>query len=245
MYQFESRIRYSETGEDGCLTLTGMLNYLQDCSIFQSEDMGVGVNYLDEVCKAWMLSAWRIRIMRYPRQGERVAIGTWHYGQKGIYGYRNFIMEDAGGKRLAEADSRWFLLDLRTGLPSRVRPEDIAPYGTPSERLPMEAAGRVMVPPDYVEGRPVTIARHQIDTNHHVNNAQYVEIAREAAGINGAVRQLHVDYKKAAVLGDVLYPGISRQGRETTVVLHNDRKEVCAAIWMEQMEDETISEGEE
>ena len=43
MYQFESRIRYSETGEDGCLTLTGMINYLQDCSIFQSEDMGVGV----------------------------------------------------------------------------------------------------------------------------------------------------------------------------------------------------------
>ena len=31
MYQFESRIRYSETGEDGCLTLTGMINYLQDC----------------------------------------------------------------------------------------------------------------------------------------------------------------------------------------------------------------------
>ena len=154
-------------------------------------------------------------------------------------------MEDAGGKRRAEAESRWFVQDVRTGLPSRVRAGDIAPYGTPSKRLPMEAAGRVMVPPDYVEGRPVTIARHQIDTNHHVNNAQYVEIAREAAGINGAVRQLHVDYKKAAVLGDVLYPGISRQGRETTVVLHNDRKEVCAAIWMEQMEDETISEGEE
>ena len=35
MYQFESRIRYSETGEDGCLTLTGMINYLQDCTIFQ------------------------------------------------------------------------------------------------------------------------------------------------------------------------------------------------------------------
>ena len=86
MYQFESRIRYSETGEDGCLTLTGMINYLQDCSIFQSEDMGVGVNYLDEVCKAWMLSAWRIRIMRYPRQGERVEIGTWLYGQTGTYG---------------------------------------------------------------------------------------------------------------------------------------------------------------
>ncbi len=238
MYQFNSRIRYSETGEDGCLTLTGMINYLQDCSIFQSEDMGVGVTYLDTVRKAWMLSAWRIRILRYPRQGEQVMIGTWHYGQRGIYGFRNFIMEDEGGKRLVEADSRWFLLDLDTGLPCRVQEEDIAPYGEPSPRLPMEAAGRIALPSDYEMGRPVVIARHQIDTNHHVNNAQYVEIAREAAGISGAVGQLHVDYKKAAVLGDVLYPGISRRGRETTAVLFNDRQEVCAAVWMEQMEDE-------
>ena len=37
MYQFDSRVRYSETGENGELTLTGMINYLQDCSTFQSE----------------------------------------------------------------------------------------------------------------------------------------------------------------------------------------------------------------
>ncbi len=245
MYQFGGRIRYSETGEDGCLTLTGIINYLQDCSIFHSEDRGVGVAYLKENRRAWMLSAWRLRMMRYPRQGERVTVGTWHYGQKGIYGYRNFIMEDELGKRLVEADSRWFLFDLDTGMARRVRPEDLAPYGEPLPRLPMEAAGRVAIPPACEQGRPVVIARHQIDTNHHVNNAQYVEIAREAAGLTGPVRQLHVDYKKAAALGDVLYPGISWKGKETTVVLYNDRQELCAAVWMEQMEDERRNEDEE
>ena len=38
MYTFGSRIRYSETDEYGKLTLTGIMNYLQDCSTFQSED---------------------------------------------------------------------------------------------------------------------------------------------------------------------------------------------------------------
>ena len=36
-YSFTSRIRYSEIGEDGCLTLPGLINYFQDCSTFQSE----------------------------------------------------------------------------------------------------------------------------------------------------------------------------------------------------------------
>ena len=48
MYTFGSRIRYSETDEYGKLTLTGIMNYLQDCSTFQSEDIGLGISYLTE-----------------------------------------------------------------------------------------------------------------------------------------------------------------------------------------------------
>lgn len=42
-YSFTSRIRYSEIGEDGNLTLPGLINYFQDCSTFQSEAIGEGV----------------------------------------------------------------------------------------------------------------------------------------------------------------------------------------------------------
>ena len=46
MYQFDSRVRYSETDEQGRLSVTGILNYLQDCSTLQSEDIGLGIEYL-------------------------------------------------------------------------------------------------------------------------------------------------------------------------------------------------------
>ena len=42
-YSFEGRVRYSETGENGFLTLPGILNYFQDCSTFQSEEVGLGI----------------------------------------------------------------------------------------------------------------------------------------------------------------------------------------------------------
>ena len=35
MYSFDSRVRYSEVDEDRKLSLTGVINYMQDCSTFQ------------------------------------------------------------------------------------------------------------------------------------------------------------------------------------------------------------------
>ncbi len=84
MYTFNSRVRYSETDETGRLSVTGIINYMQDCSTFQSEDAQVGVRYLGKNHKAWLLSSWQIKIDRYPRLGERLIVGTWPYSLKNI-----------------------------------------------------------------------------------------------------------------------------------------------------------------
>ena len=60
MYQFHSRVRYSETDEYGRLSVTGIINYLQDCSTFQSEDIGRGVSWLKSRNRAWWLTSWQI-----------------------------------------------------------------------------------------------------------------------------------------------------------------------------------------
>ena len=39
MYEFNSRVRYSEIDHHGTLTLPALINYFQDCSTFQSEDV--------------------------------------------------------------------------------------------------------------------------------------------------------------------------------------------------------------
>lgn len=94
MYSFESRIRYSEVDQNQELSVTGIINYLQDCSTFQSEDLNLGITYLQEHHRAWWLSSWQIVIERYPRLGEEIVVSTWPYDFKGIYGYRNFTICD-------------------------------------------------------------------------------------------------------------------------------------------------------
>ena len=76
MYSFNSRIRYSEVGGDKLLSLNGIINYFQDCSTFQSEELNVGVGVLEEQHRIWVLSSWQIVIDRRPRLNERITIAT-------------------------------------------------------------------------------------------------------------------------------------------------------------------------
>ena len=243
MYTFDSRIRYSETDETGALSLLGVINYLQDCSTFQSEDIGLGVEYLEEKKRAWLLSSWRIVIDRYPVLGERIKIGTWATSSKGIYGYRDFVIMDQDGNYLVRAESIWFFCDTEKMVPVRVMPEDVAAYGNEEARDLGKAPRKILIPEEYEEGIPVTIATHHLDTNHHVNNAQYVDIAREAVPCTKMVKGIRADYKKAAVLGEILVPRVTKTGEdEWTVVLADEAGEVRAVVWLQYGEHKSNKE---
>lgn len=101
MYTFESRVRYSEVGEDGRMTLQSLLDYFQDCSTFHSEDIGLGVEYFKQIHQVWLLSAWQICVNRYPKVYEQIVIGTVPYEFRGFIGCRNFEMKTAKGEVLA------------------------------------------------------------------------------------------------------------------------------------------------
>ena len=79
MYQFQSRVRYSETDFNKKMTPYSIVNYFQDCSNFQSEDLHVGLDYCNQLNHFWILSGWQIDIQRYPSLNERITIGTWPY----------------------------------------------------------------------------------------------------------------------------------------------------------------------
>ena len=132
-YQFQSRIRYSETGEEKSLTLPGLINYFQDCSTFQSEELGNGVDDMLAKGKVWVLAYWQIELVRLPVLGEEVTVQTWAHAFKGFQGERNYRMLDRGGRTLACANSLWIYVDLHTGHPVRVDQEV-------QEAYPMEPA---------------------------------------------------------------------------------------------------------
>ena len=103
MYTFDSRIRYSEIDRSGRLSIPAVVDYFQDCSAFQSEELGVGVEYLANKKRAWILNSWQIVLERRPEECEKITVGTWGSGFDKFHATRNFIMKTTQGERLAFA----------------------------------------------------------------------------------------------------------------------------------------------
>lgn len=226
MYTFDSKIRYSECDSEGKLTLPGLMNYFQDASTFQSELLGVGVNYLKAHHQVWVLSSWQIEVERYPRLCEDVEIGTFPYDFKAFLGSRNFFMRTKDGQYAAKANSLWSLLDTDTMRPKQPAAELLEKYPV-KPRLEMDYASRkIIVPESGVQKEPVAVKKHHLDTNHHVNNGQYINIAMEylpeGFGRGRGVRQLRAEYKMQAFLNDVLYPYVVKSEDGVIVSLRNE-----------------------
>lgn len=79
MYQMTIRVRYSEVDAEKRVDMAQIVKYFQDCSTFHSEDVGCGIEILEEKKKVWFLCAWQIEVERYPVFGEELTITTWPY----------------------------------------------------------------------------------------------------------------------------------------------------------------------
>lgn len=219
MYLFDGRIRFSEVDSEGRLTLKSLLDYFQDCSTFQSEDLGLGIDYLKEQHLVWVLSSWQIVVERYPKLCEQVKIGTLPYEFKGFVGMRNFAMITEEGEYVAKANSLWSLLDTDTGKPTQP-PQAMRDGYVLEEKLSMDYAPRKIVVPEGGEKRePIVVKKHHLDTNYHVNNGQYVDMALEFLPDGLAVAQMRAEYKKQAFLDDMLYPYVSIKENQYVISL--------------------------
>ena len=218
-YEIHQRVRYSEIDELKQLTLPAIINYFQDCSTFQSEELGVGVSYLADKQRAWILLGWQIVVKRRPSFGEEIVVQTWATDFNQIYGNRNFQIESKSGESLVRANSIWVCMDTQRGRPCKADIKDIECYGT-VKALKMETVSRKIERPDEWEVLAEFPVRHyHIDTNGHVNNSQYIQMAGEFLPVHYETEQLRVEYKKAAIFGDVIIPRIAREDERVVVEL--------------------------
>ena len=222
MYTWDSRVRFSEIGEDKRLTLDGILNYFQDSSTFHSEDIGNGMEVVESLHRVWVLSSWQIVVNEYPKIGERIKLGTWPYDFNRFLGGRNFIMYGADGRVLAYANSLWTYLNSENGRPARVDDRILELY-TLEPKYEMEYADRkITLPEEMTAQNAFPVEVYHLDTNHHVNNGQYVKMAGAYLPQGFEIAQMRAEYKKSALLGDMIYPKVSVEADKVVVSLDDE-----------------------
>lgn len=237
MYEFTDRVRYSETDENNEMKVTAMVNYLQDCSTFHSAEVGLGIEKLAEMKRAWFLSYWDIYVDRLPRLCERIRIGTSPHRFKGIMANRNFWIKDEEDRFILRADSIWFSMDTEKMRPCRISDDMVSPFGAPEDVLGLPESQRRIELPDILDAMPeIRVQRHHIDSNHHVNNAKYIEMASEVLmsyfheNKRWSGGRIRAEYKKAAVLNDELFPKVGKAEDAVVVSLQSREGEVYANV---------------
>ena len=207
----DGRVRFSEIDHTRKITVPSIINYFQDCSTFQSEDIGVGLDVLSKKKKAWILTYWQIVIDHYPKMNDKIQVSTWASKFKGMLAERNFCM-------------------IEKGRPVRPDQEELDAYGQ-CEPLEMDYESRkIALPEECMSLEPFPVRRYHIDTNEHVNNCQYVQMAMEMLDQERVIRQVRVEYKKSAVLGDMIVPRTGDRDGRTVVELCTTEGELYAAV---------------
>lgn len=230
MYSYETRVGFSETDSKLNLSLVELVNYFQDAAIFEAENGTMNMETLGKKHLAWLLNSWQIVIERMPRLNEKVVVSTMPYAFRGFIGYRNFMLQTCEGEILAKAASVWTLVDIEQVKPVRPTEEILASYEI-SEKIDMEYKPRkIKLLGEGETKEPLVIYKTQIDSNHHVNNAEYVNMAMNFLDMKNQIGELRVEYKTAAYLGEKIYPSVYSTQECVQVCLNNDKNEAYAIV---------------
>ena len=237
MYSYDTIVGYSQTDTNRNMTIGAVIDAFQDCSCFQSEELGIGFDYLIPNNLVWILNFWQIEITQCPRFYDKIKVATFPYDFKGFFGFRNFFIENDKEEKIITANSIWTLMDWEKKCPARI-PQIMKDTYPLEERLPMDYKPRKIKIPDMEEttitkAEPVEIKKDHLDSNRHVNNGQYIRIALENAAPDLQFTSLQAEYRKQAFLGDILIPIIYASNNQYTIALCDKDENPYAVVQVE------------
>lgn len=207
MYSLKYKVTTSTCDSEGKLKLFSALQMMQDCSEMWLESEPQVKDYFARENMAQLLASRQVEIIRVPSFKEELTVTTSVYGMKPMFGFRNTFIYDADGKPCYRTWSMGAFVDKANGKLKRVD-DAVANSLLIEHQLEMNYKDRRIILPK--EGgttfSPIQVMRADIDYNRHVNNANYIRMAMELLPEDFIIKDLRVEYRVAAKLGDRLTP---------------------------------------
>lgn len=211
MYEIQTRVGFSTTDENLRLPLTGIINLLQDCATFHTQDTGYTTQWLKENHRAWFVTDWQIRLHKPINMGDNVTVRTYPYNARGALASRYFTITDWDEAPFVTANSLWIYMDLEKMGPTRTPEEMFAAYGTSAPPIEKFGDRKIRFDGEMETISSIKVDETMIDSNSHVNNGKYISIAEHFLSKEGSFNFFRIEYKNQAHLGDLM---LIRKGRE-------------------------------
>lgn len=201
-------IHYYEVDFRKRMHMTRLVDFLGDIATCQSENLGVGMDYLSSKGLGWVIYKWDIKIHKYPVYGETITVKTTPYGLRSFYAYRKFEVLDKNGELIAEAGSVWLLVNAEKKRPVRIDKEMFFAYGIDEgckDTIEIDNISKS----ERTDGEKIFNVRYSdIDTNKHVNNSKYASWAIEVVPmdivLDYSMKRMKIIYQKETKYGEII-----------------------------------------
>lgn len=233
VYELKTRIRYSDVSEGNRLSDKGILNLLSEAASKHSAFAGYGINDTEKTHSSWMVLYWKIKVLHRPHWDTNIVIKTWPRDFTKISSWRDFEIYTEDGEKIVKATSEWVLIDTRKFAIGRIDEKLIQDYGMVDNHVfNEEMKGKLKEPNELEEICEYTASRRDIDTNHHVYNVNYIDIAYDALPekIGTSFNGIEIYYKKQIKLGDTVKLFYTQEENSHIVTIKSQDEKTLHAI---------------
>lgn len=151
---------------------------------------------------AWVLTGYKVNIIKKPCYGETVCAITWGREIKGITACREFEIRSQSNELLIAATSNWAHVNIENKKLEKID-EDIAKkYEVEFERTNFNELRlkKLIEPENYLYEKEYYVDWDWIDVNHHMNNTYYSLVAEmtlpEEIKVKNEYSGFEIMYKK-------------------------------------------------
>lgn len=180
-----------------------------------------------------MLLYWKIKLFKRPCWNEEILVKTWPREFLKVSSFRDFEVLDKKGEIVALATTEWVLIDTKKGAIGKITDDMKEKYGIVNKAAFAEEIVSKLKPSENAQKiYEYTAKRRDIDVNHHVNNANYLEFAYDAfpEGENTKFENIEIYYKKQIKLGETISVFYSKENEIHTVSIKSQDEKTLHAV---------------
>lgn len=221
----EYEVHYYEVNYRLDCKISSIINYFCDIGTIQSNELGVGIDYLTEKRFAWVFYKYNIKVNRYPKFGEKIKVVTIANSFKKFYASRFYEIYDENNEKIVDAEGIFLLINIDKRRAIKIPQDQYDAYNVDinqKSNLKIDKLERM----EKEDNKSIFRVRYgDIDSNMHVNNVRYVEWALESLPLevvlNYELKELNVVFEKECKYGvEIIASYEIREENDGLIILH-------------------------
>ncbi len=181
LYELTQRIGYFQVDQHHSIRLSSLFQLFQEAAIHHANQWEIGTSIMEDKGESWILNRVAMQLDRYPRLDETVTIQTWAPRLTQFKGFREFRIV-VGGETIGRISTLWLYINIEKKAFSKIPFEIEQAFPVRPDDIYFESLDRLRLPKPKSNSLATSISLRytDIDGNHHVNNAAYMDMIQTA-----------------------------------------------------------------